>query len=186
VAGKRFFLQDVRLFWHAHQPEIRFTIWFLVILAGLNYLYYILGGTSVENFVLAVMTAKPPALIINFITPAEHVVVNGTELTSPSVSFSVVSGCEGMGGVLLIISAICAAKVRLRGKLTGVLYGVTFIYLLNILRIVGLYYVMRYYNTAFNFAHYFVGQTIIIVLGCAFFVLWISRNTGPPQESPSP
>jgi exosortase family protein XrtM len=186
VADKRVFLHDVGLFWHAHQPEIRFTIWFLLILAGLNYLYYILGGTSFENFVLAVMTAKPPALIINFITPAEQVVVNGTELTSKLVSFSVVSGCEGMGGILLIISAICAANVRLKGKLQGLLYGVTFIYLLNIFRIVALYYVMRYCNSAFNFAHYFVGQTIIIVLGCAFFVLWISRNIGPSQESPSP
>ena len=90
-----------------------------------------------------------------------------------------------MGGILLIISAICAANVRLKDKLKGLLCGVTFIYLLNILRIVALYYVMRHYNSAFNFAHYFVGQSVIIVLGCAFFVLWISRNTGPSQRSPS-
>jgi exosortase family protein XrtM len=185
VADKRVFQQNVRLLWNAHRQEIRFTVYFLVILAGLNLLYYLLAGTSVEDFVLAVMTTKPPALIINFLTPAEHVVVNGTELTSQYVSFSVVSGCEGMGGILLIISAVCAANVPFKSKLKGLLCGVSFIYLLNILRIVALYYVMRYYTNAFNFAHYFVGQTIIIVLGCAFFVLWISRNTGPSQRSSS-
>jgi exosortase family protein XrtM len=185
VAEKRVLQQSLGHFWSAHQQEIRFTVWFLVILAGLNYLYYLLAGTAVENFVLAIMTAEPPARIINFLTPREQVVVNGTELTSQQVSFSVVSGCEGMGGILLIISAVCAANVRLPGKLKGLLYGVTFIYLLNILRIVALYYVMRYCTSAFNFAHYFVGQTVIIVFGCAFFVLWISRNTPPSRQSSS-
>jgi exosortase family protein XrtM len=185
VADSRVFQQNVRHFLSAYRQEIRFTFWFLTILAGLNLLYYLLGGTAVEDFVLAVMTAKPPGYLINLLTPAERVMVNGTELTSPYVSFSVVSGCEGMGGILLIISAVCAANVPLKSKLQGLFYGVTFIYLLNIFRIVALYYVMRYWNSAFNFAHYFVGQTIIIVLGCAFFVLWISRNTAPSQGSPS-
>ena len=57
-----------------------------------------------------------------------------------------------------------------------------FIYFLNIFRIVGLYYVMRYCDSAFNFAHYFVGQTIIIFLGCAFFVLWLSRHIGEGKQ----
>jgi exosortase family protein XrtM len=185
VADRRTYQRNVGRLWSAYRQEMRFTVYFLLILAGLNLVYYLLAGTSVENFVLAVMTTKPPALIINVLTPAEQVIVNGTELSSKYVSFSVVSGCEGMGGILLIISAICAANVRFKGKLKGLLWGISFIYLLNICRIVALYYVMRYYTNAFNFAHYFVGQTIIIVLGCAFFVLWISRNTGPSQRSSS-
>lgn len=169
----------------AYRQEIRFTVYFVTILAGLNLLYYLLTGTSVEDFILAVMTTKPPAFIINFLTPAEQVTVNGTELSSKYVTFSVVSGCEGMGGILLIISAVCAANVGFKGKLEGLLWGVSFIYVLNILRIVALYYVMRHFSNAFNFAHYFVGQTIIIVLGCAFFVVWISRSIGPSQHSSS-
>jgi exosortase family protein XrtM len=182
VAYKSVLGHKLRLFFNAHWQEIHFTFWFLVILAGLNYVYYLLAGSSVEEFVLTVMTTKPPAFIINTLTPAEHVVATGTQLTSQYITFSVVSGCEGMGGILLIISAICAANVRLKGKLIGLLYGVTFIYFLNIFRIVGLYYVMRYCDSAFNFAHFFVGQTVIIILGCVFFILWISRNIGKNDQ----
>ena len=176
MADLRILPQNLRLFFSSYRPEIQFSFRFLVILALLNGIYYLFAKTPVEDFILSTLTAKPPALIINFLTPAEKVIVAGTQLTSQHVVFSVVSGCEGMGGILLIISAITAASVRLRDKLIGLLEGVAFIYFLNIFRIVGLYYVMRYWGGFFNFAHYFVGQTIIIILGCAFFVLWISKN----------
>lgn len=177
------FHRNLWLFFKSRRQEIHFIFWFLVILTVLNSVYYFFAGTSVENFMLAIMTAKPPAVIINFLTPAESVVVTGNQLTSQHVNFSVVSGCEGMGGILLIIAAVCAANVRLQDKLKGLLCGVTFIYLLNILRIVGLYYIMRYYVGAFDFAHYFVGQTIIIFLGCIFFMVWLSRNLGKNEQN---
>jgi exosortase family protein XrtM len=178
VADIRVLLQNLRQFFSSYRPEILFSFRFLVILALLNGIYYLFAKTPVEDFILGTLTAKPPALIINFLTPAEKVVAAGNQITSQHVVFSIVSGCEGMGGILLIISAVSATSVKLRDKLIGLLEGVVFIYLLNILRIVGLYYVMRHYGNIFNFAHYFVGQTIIIILGCAFFVLWISRNMG--------
>jgi exosortase family protein XrtM len=175
----------LRLFFNTFRQELRFTFWFLLILAALNYGYYLLAGTAVESFILTAMTADPSALIINFLTPSEHVVVEGTQLTSRAVAFSVVSGCEGMGGILLIISAVCAANVPISAKLKGLLFGVSFIYLVNILRIVCLYYVIRHCFTVFNFAHYFVGQTVVIVLGCFFFVVWINRNLGKGEQNPT-
>jgi exosortase family protein XrtM len=182
MADKKLWHRKLGLFFNAYGQELRFTFWFLLILAVLNYLYYLLTGTAVENFILTFMTAEPPAMIINMLTPAEHVVVDGTQLMSRGVAFSVVSGCEGMGGILLIISAVCAANVPVTAKLKGLLYGVTFIYLVNILRIVGLYYVMRYCFSVFNFAHYYVGQTFVILLGCFFFMVWITRNLGKKEQ----
>jgi exosortase family protein XrtM len=186
MADKKLSHGKLGLFFNAYRQELRFTFWFLLILAVLNYGYYLLAGTAVESFILTFMTAEPPAIIINILTPAEHVVVDRTQLRSQAVVFSVVSGCEGMGGILLIVSAICAANVPFRAKLKGLFYGVTFIYLVNIARIVGLYYVMRYFISTFNFAHYYVGQTVVILLGCLFFLVWITRNlaqkgAGTPQ-----
>ncbi len=182
MADKSFWQRSLGLFIKSYRREIYFTFWFFVILIALNDLNYLLVGTRAEDFVLSIMTAKPPAFIINLLTPAEHVTVDGTQLTSENVAFSVISGCEGMGGILLIISAIGATNVGLKTKLKGLFYGVTFIYLLNIVRIVGLYYVMRYFESAFNFAHYFIGQTFIIILGCVFFFVWISRGHGKSEQ----
>ena len=99
-------------------------------------------------------------------------------MASRYVTFSIVRVCEGMGGILLIISAVCAVNIPIKDKIRGLLYGVSFMYSINILRIVCLYYVMRYYGRAFSFAHLFVGQSVTIILGCVFFVVWISRNIG--------
>jgi exosortase family protein XrtM len=146
------------------------------MMALLNFVYFQFGATSVEDFVLTVLTAKPVFAIIQFLTPAEQLVLNGTQLSSPQVSFEIVRGCEGMEGILLMISAMCAFSMAWREKLKGVLVGVVFIYLFNLLRIVGLYYLMRYNPGAFYFAHLFVGQSITIVIVSVYFVLWTSRS----------
>jgi exosortase family protein XrtM len=182
VAEKRALHQNRGLFFKRHRQEIRFAVLFFAILAGLNYLYYLVMDTAVERFILAVMTAKPPAFIINLFTPSEQVVVTGTQMTSRYVTFNIVRVCEGMGGILLIISAICAVNMPLKDKIRGLLYGVTFMYSMNIFRIVCLYYVMRHYDRAFSFAHLFVGQSVTIILGCVFFVVWISRKMGMNEQ----
>jgi exosortase family protein XrtM len=138
--------------------------------------YFLFGGTSVEEFVLSTITAKPALAVIKFLTPAEPTVLVGTQLTSPDVNFEIVRGCEGMEGMLLMISAMCAFSIAWSDKIKGILYGIAFIYVFNLLRIVGLYYMMRYYVDAFYFAHLFVGQSITIIMVSVFFVLWTSRS----------
>ena len=160
----------------SYRKEIQFLLLFVLLVAFLNFLYFLCGGTSVENFVLGTLTAKPAYAIIKLLSPSEQVVLNGNILTSAHVNFEIVRGCEGMEGMLLMISAMCAFSIALTDKLKGILCGIVFIYIFNLLRIVGLYYLMRYYATAFNFAHLFVGQSITIVLVSVFFILWISKS----------
>ncbi len=166
-------------FWfpfQSYRKEIRFLLLFVGLMALLNFVYFLLGATLVEDFILTALTAKPAFAIIHFLTPAEQAVLNGTQLSSPLVSFEIVRGCEGMEGILLMISAMCAFSMAWKEKLKGILLGVVFIYLFNLLRIVGLFYLMTYYAGAFYFAHLFVGQSITIVIVSVYFVLWTSRS----------
>ena len=155
---------------------MRFLLLFAGLLALLNFVYFLVGGTAVEEFILIQLTAKPTYAIIKFLTPSEEVLLNVTQLSSPHVNFEIVRGCEGMEGILLMISAMCAFTLAWKEKLKGILLGLVFIYVFNILRIVGLYYLMRFNPGAFYFAHLFVGQSITIVIVSLFFVLWISRS----------
>jgi exosortase family protein XrtM len=163
-------------FFQSYRKEIRFLFLFVFLLAFLNFVYFLCGGTSVEQFVLATITAKPVYAMIHLLTPSEQVTLDGTFLISPHVNFEIVRGCEGMEGMLLMISAMCAFSIALTDKLKGILCGIVFIYIFNLLRITGLYYLLRYYAAAFNFAHLFVGQSITIVLVSVFFIFWISRS----------
>jgi exosortase family protein XrtM len=160
----------------SYRKELRFLLLFVGLLALLNFVYFLLGGTRVEEFVLAQLTAKPTYAIIKLLTPSEEIVLNGMRLSSPGIDFEIVRGCEGMEGMLLMISAMCAFSLAWKEKLKGIFLGIVFIYVFNILRIVGLYYLMKYHSAAFYFAHLFVGQSITIVVVSVFFVLWISRS----------
>jgi len=90
-----------------------------------------------------------------------------------------------MEGMLLMISAMVAFRIAWRDKLKGILFGVAFIYLFNLLRIVGLYYLMRYTPNLFNFVHLFIGQSITIILVSVFFILWISRSLKKNENQPT-
>ncbi len=160
----------------SYKKEIRFLLLFVLLLAFFNFVYFLCGGTAAELFVLSTITAKPVYAVIKFLTPFEEVVLNGTLLTSPHVNFEIVRGCEGMEGMLLMISAMCAFGIAWSDKFKGILCGLVFIYVFNLLRITCLYYLMAHYPRAFNFAHLFVGQSITIVLVSVFFILWISRS----------
>ncbi len=167
----------------SYRKEIKFLFLFVLLLAFLNLVYFLCGGTALEHFVLATLTAKPVYAVIRLLTPSEQVVLNGTLLTSAHVNFEIVRGCEGMEGMLLMISAMCAFSLAWTDKLKGIFCGIVFIYIFNLLRIIGLYYLMRYYATAFNFAHLFVGQSITIVLVSVFFILWISRSMKKDEKN---
>jgi len=178
--------QDIpRVPFESYRKEVRFLVLFILMLAFLNFVYFLCGGTSVEEFVLATVTAKPVFAIIKFLTPSERAVLNGTLLTSPHVTFAIVRGCEGMEGMLLLISAMGAFRIAWRDKLKGILFGVVFIYLFNLLRIVGLYYLMTYNAGLFNFVHLFIGQSITIILVSVFFILWISRSLKNDENQPT-
>jgi exosortase family protein XrtM len=166
----------LRLPFQSYRKEIRFLLLFVCLLAILNFIYFLFGGTKVEEFVLAQLTAKPAYLIISFLTPSEELLLNGIQLSSPHVLFEIVRGCEGMEGMLLMISAMCAFSLAWQEKLKGIFLGLVFIYIFNLLRIVCLYYLMRYLPGAFYFGHLFVGQSITVVVVSVFFVLWISRS----------
>ena len=169
----------------SYGKEIRFLVIFVLTLGFLNFGYFLCGGTVVEEFVLTTLTAKPVFAIIKLLTPSEQAVLNGTFLSSPQVSFEIVRGCEGMEGMLLLVSAMCAFGISWRDKLKGILLGVAFIYTFNLLRIVGLYYLMTYNASLFNFIHLFIGQSITIILVSVFFILWVSRSLKKDENKSS-
>ena len=83
-------------------------------------------------------------------------------------------GCEGIEGMLLLIAAMMAFPAGLRAKLAGMIGGILFVYVFNLARIAGLYYVVKYKPILFDMMHIYVGQIIIIFIALVFFIFWLS------------
>jgi exosortase family protein XrtM len=171
----------IRVLIKRNRREITFIgkfIFFYVI----GQVIYILLRPSISPFLTANLTAAASTHVINLFMPSEHVSASGT-MISGSVSLNIVTGCDGMEGFILIISAICAFPALISRKCAGIGIGTIVIYIANLLRVVALYSTLKLHPDAFSFMHMYVGQVYIVFAGFMFFLVWAGRSTGSNSET---
>src|SRR5581483_7868741 len=86
-------------------------------------------------------------------------------LSNPAKGFSmeVRDGCNGVNVVILLWAAMLAYPSNLKWKLTGLVGGLAAIQLLNLFRLISLYYLGQYSPSLFQFAHLYLWETLIII-----------------------
>ena len=95
-------------------------------------------------------------------------------LSNPALGFSmeVRDGCNGVNVVILLWAAIAAYPSRLKWKLIGWGGGLAAIQILNLFRLISLFYLGQYNNALFEFAHLYLWETLIIIDAMVVFALW--------------
>lgn len=156
--------------------ELRFAFLFLLIFLLLQYGYSACSGTAIEHLVIDVGTVRPSVAVINLIAPDDAAQASGQRILSPLGGLSVLNGCEGTESIFLLLAAIFAFNASWTHKLKGALLGTLLIYLLNQGRIVSLYFAAHHDRHWFDLLHGTIAPTLIIVLGCLFFLFWSGRR----------
>lgn len=154
-------------------PLLRLVITFALIFFAMQWGYQSARGTALEQLVIDEATVKPSVALINWLSPSEQVKASGPQLLSPTTRLSVLNGCEGTESLFLIIAAIMAYRSPWRHKVIGLLAGTALIYTLNQGRIVGLYFALKQNQALFSALHGYIGPTLIIAIGCLFFMGWM-------------
>lgn len=124
------------------------------------------------------------AWVANLLSPGESIHAAGTFVIGDRGSVDVSKGCEGVEVVLILTAAMLAYPMSWRRRLLGVATGVLFVYVINLVRIVGLFLVICSRAEWFDTAHVGVGQGIVVLLAVCFFMAWIDRAPRSPG-SPS-
>lgn len=158
-----------------------FALLFLALFGLFHLLYESARGTPVERLLIDDLTVKPSVAAINLLTPSEHVTAKGHRLVSPYAKLSVLNGCEGIETMLLLIAAVVAYAAPWRTKAIGLLLGMLFVYTLNQIRIVSLYYAFRHNKELFFVLHGYLAPTLIIAAAGLYFLWWISRAQHLPD-----
>jgi exosortase family protein XrtM len=164
----------IKIFFRSNQKELKFVSLFI--------LYFILGQViyySIRSHISPVIIHKMhvdlSSTIINAITPNEKTYSAGSKLIGAGgFQVSIATGCDGIDGILLLIAAICAFKMGLFRKFLGLTAGCLAIYFANIIRIIILYYTVKYKPGLFDVMHIYFGQIFIIFVGMLFFITWIT------------
>ena len=97
---------------------------------------------------------------------------------------TIFNGCNGLITSLIFISGVLAFPARWQAKVIGVVGGLAAIQLLNLVRIVSLFYIGIFFPALFNDAHIFIWQSIVILAGVGLWIAWAGRFASPRRSTP--
>lgn len=128
------------------------------------------------------LNAVPAAWLLQMFSPVEGVEVLGTTIRGAHASVNIRKGCEGFEVMGILIAAMLAYPMTWRLRLQGLVLGVLYIYLLNLIRIIGIFLTHVYKPEWAEAAHVTAGQTFIILLVVVFVFLWIEWVVGDAKS----
>ncbi len=104
--------------------------------------------------------------------------VDGTAIMHPSFSVDIRRGCDGMEATLLLVCATLAYPFcSLRRRLMALISGYAVIFVMNMIRVVGLFLLgYRGFTEAFDFVHTYVAQFAIVTAVMILWLFWISGD----------
>jgi len=162
---------------------LKFLMYFLVIQLCL---FSIEQLVSVREHVIIPFTegiAQISAWLIQLFD--SKVVSNGIILQHIENGFSVSieSGCNGVEAVLVLISAILVFPTTWKFKLQGIVAGFIAVELLNIVRIISLFYLGQWDQDIFEWAHLYIWEALIMLDILIVFLWWIRLLPVEPRVS---
>jgi exosortase H (IPTLxxWG-CTERM-specific) len=152
---------------------VRFFVGFLVLQALLfgaeltpwAQTYFVVPWTNT----LAALSAD----IVQVFDPS--VVADGKILQSADGSFavSIEAGCNGVEATIVLIAAMLSFPAPWKRRLLGLAIGVVAVQGLNIIRVISLFYLGQWNFDAFDFAHRYVWQALIMLDVLIVWLLWV-------------
>ncbi|MCU7937107.1 MAG: exosortase H [Candidatus Thiodiazotropha sp. (ex Dulcina madagascariensis)] len=159
---------------------LRFALLFSIILIGLFTLELLPFGQQwlVKPFTGAI--AEISAWLIQLFD--QGVTAYGIVLQDRESGFavSIEAGCNGVEASIVLVAAMAAFPATWRMKWLGMIVGFTAIQIVNLMRIISLFYLGQWSRTAFEWAHLYIWQSLIILDVLIVFLIWLrylSRRT---------
>ncbi len=105
----------------------------------------------------------------------QDTVVVDTTVQSTTFGITVVTACTGAFLTGLFLIAVVAFPTRWVSKLIGVGIGIGGIFLVNIVRLVSLYFIGVHWPGFLPEAHQLIWQSLMIVIAVALWLVWAGR-----------
>src|SRR5215472_14576375 len=104
-----------------------------------------------------------------------QVIADGKILQSADGSFavSIEAGCNGVEATIVLIAAMLSFPAPWKRRLLGLAIGIVAVQGLNIIRVISLFYLGQWNFNAFDFAHRYVWQALIMLDVLIVWLLWV-------------
>ncbi|HEX6177861.1 MAG TPA: exosortase H [Thermoanaerobaculia bacterium] len=155
------------------QRRLGFAIRFLLLLVA----FYVLAALNAVNDAAVVpltsAITRVAGVTIQLFDPNAR--VSGTTISSGAFAIDVKNGCNAIETMMLFAAAVIAFPAPLRGKILALAVGVPLIQLLNVVRLVTLFWLGVSHRRFFDLFHVAVWQAVMILIGVAIFAAWSSQ-----------
>lgn len=105
----------------------------------------------------------------------QYVIFQGVDIVNSQNGFavSIQAGCNGIEASIVLVSAILAFPAKFFAKILGMFIGTMSIQVLNIIRIISLFYLGQWNIEVFEWAHLYIWQTLIMLDALVVFLVWL-------------
>ena len=161
------------------EPWLRFALIFGVLAVASEAFYYAVTLDSEGFQVYLGVLAKISGAFLSLFNG--DVMVDETRISNGAFAVEVAQGCDAIQVCSLLAAAVLAFPVGLWRKLRGLVLGILWLQLLNLLRIITLFWIGAYFSRVFRTAHEVVWPGILITITIATWILWVRWETQPAQ-----
>jgi exosortase H (IPTLxxWG-CTERM-specific) len=165
---------------------LRFVTTFLLILVALFTLEML---NPVQEHVITPFTSLLAHLSAVLILPFDNsVIAYGKVLQFKDSGFavSIEAGCNGVEATIVLIAAICAFPGSWRARLIAIGLGFLAIQVLNIVRIISLFYLGNWNLEYFSWIHLYLWPALImldVLVVFIFYLRYLSKQTQPLETA---
>jgi exosortase H (IPTLxxWG-CTERM-specific) len=161
---------------------LRFASVFLAILLGLFAAELTAPGQAWAVGPWTAWVARTAGAAARLFDPA--VITDGATLYSSRSGFAVtiLAGCNGLEAMFVLIAAVLAYPAPWRNRLIGLVAGLSTIAVANLVRIVSLFYLGQWNATAFEWAHLYVWQALIMLDALIVWLVWLRTLPASPAR----
>ena len=150
---------------------------FLGVFAVLMIIYYIATTTSAVNDRFFPWYLDRTASVAGSIVDGlgfQGLEIRDKTLYSPRGTITVERGCDAIAPTALFISAVIASPAMWSFKLIGMVGGVFILMVVNVIRIITLFWTRVFWVDAFDVMHLDIWQFLFILLAILLWAVWAS------------
>jgi len=152
---------------------LRFFVIFSILLIGLFALEIL---QPAEKYVILPFTSMIADISVWIVQVFDdNVIASGNVIRNEVSGFGVriERGCNGIEAVIILFAAIFAFPAPIKNKLMGFAVGFFVIQILNLLRIISLFYLGQWNYSAFEWAHLYLWQALIVLDSLVVWLIWL-------------
>jgi exosortase/archaeosortase family protein len=148
---------------------------FGLLLGGFNLVFYLWfsKGEAFEAYLR--LNARCSAAVITML--GDPAMANGTAITAPRYQLDIRRGCDAIQASAFFVLGVLSSPspVPLLSRLIPILVGTLFLLVMNLVRIVSLYYTGVYFPQAFDVIHVDIWQAVFIFMPLFLWIVWALR-----------